>query len=286
MAMPYPLEITGGQNSGEGGLMKLQHLPSDIASKQQRLAGKVAIVTGIGSGIGRGCALMFAKQGAKVVGCDIDSLAANTTIALAKNEGLQIDSVHPCDLTDPEAVQKLARFAVERHGGVDVLLNAAATAVFAWIENMTYNDWRKTLAGELDTVFLCCKNFWPHMAARGGGSIINFASANAYVALEGSPALAHCAGKGGVLAMTRQLAMEGGPHLIRANTISPGMIVTGATQPVLELPGFLENVLRKKMLKRVGQPEDIAWCATFLASDESSWITGSDFSVDGGATAW
>jgi NAD(P)-dependent dehydrogenase (short-subunit alcohol dehydrogenase family) len=264
----------------------LRHLSSDIASKQQRLTGKVAIVTGIGSGIGRGCALMFGKQGAKVVGCDIDSRAAEATIALAKKEVLSIESIHPCDLTDPAAAEKLARFAVERHGSVDVLLNAAATAVFAWIEDMSYSDWRKTLAAELDTVFLACKSVWPHMIAHGGGSIINFASANAHVALEGSPALAHCAGKGGVLAMTRQLAMEGGPHLIRANTISPGMIVTGATQLVLEQPGFLENVLRKKMLKRVGQPEDIAWCATFLASDESSWITAADFSVDGGATAW
>jgi NAD(P)-dependent dehydrogenase (short-subunit alcohol dehydrogenase family) len=86
--------------------------------------------------------------------------------------------------------------------------------------------------------------------------------------------------------MTRQLAMEGAPYGLRANTISPAMIVTGATKPVLEIPGFKENVLRKLMLKRLGQPEDVAWCATFLASDESSWITAADFAVDGGATAW
>ncbi|MDE2352273.1 MAG: SDR family oxidoreductase, partial [Alphaproteobacteria bacterium] len=108
---------------------------------------------------------------------------------------------------------------------------------------------------------------------------------NAYAALTGSPALAHCAGKGGVLAMTRQLAMEGAPHGIRANTISPGLIVTGATAPVLEQPGFKDNVFAKLMLKRLGRPEDIAWCAVFLASDESSWITAADFSVDGGAKA-
>jgi len=88
-----------------------------------------------------------------------------------------------------------------------------------------------------------------------------------------------------VLAMTRQLAMEGAPHGIRANTISPGLIVTGATRPVLEVPGFKENVMNKLMLKRLGQPEDIAWCAIYLASDESSWVTGADFSIDGGATA-
>ena len=100
-------------------------------------------------------------------------------------------------------------------------------------------QWKKTLIGELDVVFVACKAAWPHLVQRGGGSIINFASANAHVALPGSPALAHCAGKGGVLAMTRQLAMEGAPHNIRANTISPALVVTSATQPVLDnVPGF------------------------------------------------
>jgi NAD(P)-dependent dehydrogenase (short-subunit alcohol dehydrogenase family) len=221
-----------------------------------------------------------------VVGCDISASAADTTVAEANSAGLEIISHAPCDLTDPLSVQRLFESVGEQCGGFDILLNAAATAVFAWIEDMSYGDWRKTLTGELDVVFLACKAAWPYLIKRGGGSVINFASANAYVALKGSPALAHCAGKGGVLAMTRQLAMEGGPHNIRANTISPGMIVTGATRPVLERPGFIENVLEKKMIKRVGQPEDIAWCATYLASDEASWVTAADFSIDGGATAW
>ncbi|MCK6377098.1 MAG: SDR family oxidoreductase, partial [Zoogloea sp.] len=92
---------------------------------------------------------------------------------------------------------------------------------------------------------------------------------------------------GGVLAMTRQLAMEGGPHRIRCNTISPGFIVTGATRHHLDtVPELLGQVLAKKMLKRVGQPEDVAWLASFLVSDEASWITGSDYAIDGGARAW
>lgn len=251
-----------------------------------RLTGKVAVVTGIGSGIGQGCALMFASQGATVVGCDINPEAAEATAAQAAAEGWSIDVVAPCDLTDEQATAALMAGAAERHGGLHVLVNAAATAVFKWIEELTLTEWRRTLAGELDLVFLACKSAWPHMKASGGASIINFASANAYVALKGSPALAHCAGKGGVLAMTRQLAMEGAPHGIRANTISPGMIVTGATAPVLELPGFKENVLEKAMIKRLGQPEDIAWCATYLASDEASFVTAADFAIDGGATAW
>jgi NAD(P)-dependent dehydrogenase (short-subunit alcohol dehydrogenase family) len=151
---------------------------------------------------------------------------------------------------------------------------------------MDYEDgWRRTLTGELDIVFLACKAAWPHLSAHGG-SIVNFASANAHVALRGSPAVAHCAGKGGVLAMTRQLAMEGAPHNIRANTISPGLIVTGATRPVLERPEFCAAVNEKLMLGRLGQPEDIARAVVFLASNEATWITGADFAIDGGATAW
>jgi NAD(P)-dependent dehydrogenase (short-subunit alcohol dehydrogenase family) len=251
-----------------------------------RLGGKVTLVTGIGSGIGQGCALMFARHGAEVMGCDIDAASAEATLATARAENLPIESLHPCDLTKPDDVARLVAATIERFGRIDVLVNAAAFGAFAWIHEMDYlTHWKATLVGELDIVFLACKAAWPHLIRRGG-SIINFASANAYVALEGSGALAHCAGKGGILAMTRQLAMEGAPHKLRANTISPAMIVTGATKPVLAIPGFEANVMKKLMIKRLGQPEDIAWMATFLASDESTWITAADFAVDGGATAW
>jgi NAD(P)-dependent dehydrogenase (short-subunit alcohol dehydrogenase family) len=253
-----------------------------------RLQGKVAVVTGIGSGIGAGCALMFARHGARVMGCDIDAGAAARVLALAQEEGLPVGSVHPCDMSLPADVDRLMGAAIERHGGIDILLNAAAFGAFAWIQEMDYQQqWKKTLIGELDVVFLACKAAWPHLIARGGGSIINFASANAHMALPGSPALAHCAGKGGVLAMTRQLAMEGAPHGIRANTISPALVVTSATQPVLDnVPGFRETVMEKLMIKRLGRPEDIGWCATYLASDESTWVTAADFRIDGGSTAW
>lgn len=250
----------------------------------ERLKGKVAIVTGSGAGIGQGCALMFARQGALVTGCDVDAATAEKTVALAREEGLELDSVHPCDLTQPAEVDRLIAVTVERHGGIDILVNAGAWGAFAWIEDMDYETgWRKTLAGELDVVFLACKAAWPHLKARGGGSIINFASTNAWVALKGNQSVAHCAGKGGVLAMTRQLAMEGAAHNIRANTISPGLVVTAATKPRLDAePGFREAARNWMMLPEFGQPEDIAWCATYLASDEARWVTAADFSVDGG----
>jgi NAD(P)-dependent dehydrogenase (short-subunit alcohol dehydrogenase family) len=256
--------------------------------RSDRLTGKVALVTGGGAGIGQGCALMFARHGAQVMSTDLNPRSAEETVSLAAREGLSVDSVHPIDITLPADVERLVARTVERFGRLDVLVNAGAWGAFEWLEAMDYErHWRKTLAAELDSVFLVTKAAWPHLKASGAASIINLASANSFVALEGSPALAHCAGKGGVLAMTRQLAMEGAPHNIRANSIAPGMTVTSATRPVLEnVPAVRESARRKTMLNRFGQPEDIAWAALYLASEEASWVTGADFSVDGGATAW
>lgn len=256
--------------------------------RSSRIAGKVALVTGSGSGIGRGCALMCARHGAQVMGSDLNSEAAEETVTLAAKEGLTLGSAHPIDLTVPADVDRMIARTIERFGRLDVLINAGAWGAFEWIESMDYErHWRRTLAAELDSVFLVCKAAWPHLKASGAASIVNFASANAFVALEGSPALAHCAGKGGVLSMTRQLAMEGAAHNIRANTISPGLVVTSATRPVIEGNREIREAARRKMmLGRFGQPEDIAWTAVYLASDEASWVTGADFPIDGGATAW
>jgi len=262
--------------------------PALPGRRGDRLVGKVALVTGSGAGIGRGIALMFAQQGATVVGCDIDAQAAQTTVELAAAQGLALDSLHPLDLTSPAEVQRVVERTVARHGGLDILVNAAAFGAFEWLEQMDYqSQWRKTLVGEVDLVFLACQAAWPHLRSRGGGAVINFASANARMALPLSPALAHCAGKGAVLAMSRQLAMEGAPHGIRVNTISPALVETAATRhPLDHIPGFEQQVLAKFMVKRLGQPEDIGWLAIFLASDESSWITAADFAADAGATAW
>lgn len=231
----------------------------------ERLAGKVAVVTGAASGIGRGCAELFAAEGATVVGIDRDD----------------------CDLTDEAATQhRFARIGTD-HGRIDILVNAAAFAVFDWIEDLSFADWKTTLSGELDTVFLATRAAWPWLKASGAASVINFASANARHALHESPALAHCAGKGGVLSMTRQLAMEGAPHNIRANTIAPGFVRTAATERHLAAdPAFERQVLAKNMLKRLGEPCDIAWCAVWLGSDEARYVTGADIAVDAGATAW
>jgi NAD(P)-dependent dehydrogenase (short-subunit alcohol dehydrogenase family) len=253
----------------------------------QRLANKIALVTGIGAGIGRGCALMFARHGATVIGCDINPTTAQATVEAARNEGLRIDSVHPCDLTKPSEVRRYIEYAASRHDRIDVLVNAAAIPPhMARAADMDYEtQWTPTMVGEADIVFLACKLAWPHLLASGRASIINFASVSAFRASANFGMIAHCAGKAAVLGMTRQLALEGGPG-IRANTISPGLVVTAATESVGATQGAVrEAILARVPMKRLGQPEDIAACALFLASDEASWITGANFPVDGGVMA-
>lgn len=253
-----------------------------------RLAGKVALVTGIGAGIGQGIALRFAAEGATVLGCDINAATAEKTVAEAAERGTPIRSLHPVDLTRPADAQRYARAAADAHGRVDVLVNAGAIAPhLAGIGEMDYEtQWRPTIAGEVDLVFLACQAAWPWLVRSGNASIINFASVNSYRGSRHLAMVAHCAGKGAVLSMTRQLAVEGGPHGIRANSIAPGLIRTAATASAGATTGDLSAaIVARTLLGRLGTPDDIAWFAVYLASDEASWVTGATFSIDGGVTA-
>ncbi|NOW44740.1 NAD(P)-dependent dehydrogenase (short-subunit alcohol dehydrogenase family) [Novosphingobium sp. SG751A] len=253
-----------------------------------RLQGKIALVTGIGAGIGQGIALRFAREGAIVVGCDISAQWAEATVKQAADEGLAIDSVHPVDLTRPDDVGRFIDHAGATYGHIDILVNAAAIAPhMAPVATMDYErEWMPTMVGEVDLVFLAVKAAWPHMVKVGGGSIINFASVNAMRGSTNTGMIAHCAGKAAVMAMSRQIAIEGGPHGIRCNTIAPGMVQTAATAAAGTSSGAVaERILQRLVIKRLGVPDDIAWAAVFLASDESTWVTGANFPVDGGVTA-
>ena len=252
-----------------------------------RLAGKIAIVTGMAHGIGRETALRFAVEGATVIGTDINVEGANSAALEAKELGAEIRVVAPCDMLAADRIAELMDGIGNEFGRIDVLVNAAALIELGWIEDLPLAKFRRTLMGEVDSVFIACQAAWPHLKAAEAASIINFASVAAHGAVDQLPQLAHSAGKGAVLAMTRQLAMEGAAHDIRANCISPGMVVTPATQPALEgMPEFADAIKRKLMLKRYGQPADIAAGCVYLASDESNWVTGSDLAIDGGMTAW
>lgn len=252
-----------------------------------RLDGKVCIITGTGGSMGAQAALQFAAAGAKVVGCDIDPERGEDTFRRVREAGGTMVSRHPCDLTKVEECKALLELAEAEFGGVDVVYNNAAKAYFGWVDEISPDDFMRTINQELFLVFLLCQTAWPYLVKRGGGSIINVASTSAKIAYKVLPAIAHTAAKGGVLAMTRQLAMEGAKHRIRANTISPGFTLSYQTRVhIAEDPDFWGPMRDKLMVGRAGEPEEIAPAALFLASDEASFITGADIAVDGGTTAW
>jgi NAD(P)-dependent dehydrogenase (short-subunit alcohol dehydrogenase family) len=248
----------------------------------QRLAGKIVLVTGAGSGQGQSVALLFAMAGARVAISDIGAEGLTRTCALAVAEGLELE---PCvvDASDPSAVVNWVDAVAASHGGIDVLYNNGAAAHMAPFADMSLEQWRETLKGELDVVFLPTRAAWRHLIARGGGSIINVASVSGMRGTEFLGAAAHAAGKAGVIGLTRQLALEGAPHWIRANCLSPGPILTPLTR------GFhgSNEVFRRTfdgwpLLARSGDPLDVAYAGLFLASDESRFITGVNLPVDGG----
>lgn len=250
-----------------------------------RLAGKVVLVTGTGGGIGRATAEVCAREGAHVIGCDLDPAASEETVAIVRAAAGRMDAMAPVDLATEDGAEAWVRDAVELGGGVDVLVNNASAIRFAPFAELSFADWSFTIRHELDIVFLVTKAVWPHLIARGGGSVVNLGSIVGSRGAWFMPQNAHGASKGGVLALTRQLVVEGGPHRIRVNAVSPAMTETPHTSPMLHDPdGPAEQILARVPLRRWGEPEDVANAILFLACDESRHITGANIPVDGGAS--
>lgn len=250
-----------------------------------RLDQKVVVITGTGGGQGRAAASLFAAEGAVVIGCDLKADEAAETVRLVRAAGGTMSSTAPLDLSDAVEVQAWIDAAVDEHGRIDVLYNNASAPKFQLVENMRDEDWHFTLRNELDLVFWAVRAAWPHFRAQGGGVILNTASVqgtNAQPTRWGG--VAHGTTKHGVIGMTRQLAHEGGAYGIRVNSISPGFILTPATEPMKEVPGHLDEWLDHQVIKRIGMPEDVARAALFLASDDAAFITGQNLIVDGGYT--
>jgi meso-butanediol dehydrogenase/(S,S)-butanediol dehydrogenase/diacetyl reductase len=248
-----------------------------------RLANKIALVTGAASGIGFATAKRFAEEGATVILADRNEpLLAGAVATL-----LQISAGHKSacfDVTQEQGWDDALKQIEADFGRLDVLVNNAGFGRFQSIANLTFDDWKATIAVNLDSVFLGTKLAMPLLAKSGSGSIVNMSSMRGMVA--GPNASAYCAAKGGVRMLTKVTALEcaAAKNGVRANSVHPGHIETPLTAAAYAKPEIASEFLQHTPLARFGKPEDIANAILFLASDESSYMTGSEVTIDGGIT--
>jgi NAD(P)-dependent dehydrogenase (short-subunit alcohol dehydrogenase family) len=250
-----------------------------------RLDGKVALITGAASGMGKVAALLFATEGASVIVADVTDDEGRATAHTITDGGGSAAYVH-ADVSSANEVEAMVRLAVERFGGLHVLYNNAGVfpADDASVIDTPESTWDRVMQINLKGVFLGCKYGIPAMLESGGGSIINVAS---FVALMGAatPQVAYTASKGGVLSMTREIAVEFARRNIRANALCPGPIETPLLAELMSDPARRARRLVHIPIGRLGQAHEVVNAALFLASDESSLVTGATFVVDGGITA-
>jgi len=245
---------------------------------ESRFEGKVVLITGAGSGIGRATAKLFARRGANVIVADVDPEGGKETVAMIRKEGGDAAFIE-VDVTKSENVKRMVEFALGNYGRIDVLFNNAGIELHGKyrLEDTSEQGWDKVLDVNLKGLFLCSKYVISEMIKQGGGVVVNNASIDGLFSFP-SPNASYCASKGGVVLLSKTMARNCAAHNIRVNCICPGPVATGMTKPT-------EEMLRQIPIHRIGKPEEIAKVVLFLASDESSFMVGSTVVVDGGQTA-
>jgi len=251
-----------------------------------RLKDKVAVVTGAAMGIGKGIAQVFSREGARVVIVDVNEDAGQRTADEIERSGRDAFFIQ-ADVANEEQVKTMADAAVERYGTVNVLVNNAGIGVYKSVLGTSSQEWDRCLNVNLKGVFLCSKYIIPHMQQAGGGVIINIASVHAVATVAATAPYA--ASKGGVLALTRNMAIDYAKDHIRVNAICPGWVYTPLIEGIFRASGDPEGmkkrITERQLLGRLGTPEDIGYAALYLACEESSFVTGTALFVDGGLTA-
>ena len=245
------------------------------------LRGRVCVVTGSGSGIGRGIALAFARVGARVAVLDLNAEGTEATreeIVRLGGEAVAIG----CDTSDEAGVAEAAERSAKALGPCDVLVNNAGVLRSGSLDTLPLALWNQVLAVNLTGYFLCSQVFGAQMRAKGKGAIVHIASISSAEAT--AFAGAYGTAKAGVRMLSHQLAVEWGPHGIRSNAVHPGMIMTPMVKSVYDQAGVEKRRSESIPLGRIGQPDDIAQAVLFLASDRAAYITGDDVTVDGGFT--
>lgn len=252
-----------------------------------RLQDKVVLLTGIGSGMGRVTARLFASEGAIVVGCDINTDTAAETARLVESDGHSIDAIAPVDLSSRDEVSRWIDAAAVKHGRIDVLYNNASLPRFAPFAVQSDADYVFTIQNELDLVWRACQLAWPHLV-KSNGAIVNIGSGAGIQGARALPQAAHAAAKGAVLALTRQLAAEGIAVGVRVNSVSPGVMNTPPIQAMYREFGDkapVAPIVERTITGKPGEPIAVAWAGLYLASDEAKWVTGINIPVDGGASS-
>jgi 3-oxoacyl-[acyl-carrier protein] reductase len=258
-------------------------MDSERQGRSGRLEGKSAIVTGSATGIGKATAVLFAREGARVVVSDVDEDGARKVVEAIAGEGGEAIFAR-ADVSRAGDVEQLVQTTVRTYGRLDVLVNNAAVyRDDGSILTVLDETWDRVLDVNLKGTYLCCKFAIPQMIEGGGGSIVNLSSVNA---LMGLSLTAYTASKGGVQALTRILAVEFGAKGIRVNSICPGTIMTENSIAIYrERPGLEQKVTEMYPMRKLGTPDDVAECAVYLASDASRFVTGASLVVDGGLMA-